>query len=65
MSHGDEERRLSDDQAMVVQDVRILIGEYEAYCVRCVLTGSIAQLPFDAKKNELITKLAKSRNVKI
>jgi hypothetical protein len=65
MNHGDDKHKLSDDQAMVVQDVRILIGEYEAHCVRCVLTGSIAQLPFDAKKNELISKLAKSRNVKI
>jgi hypothetical protein len=50
---------------MVVQDVRIGIGEYEAHCLRCVLTGSIARLPFDAKKNELIRNFARSHNVKL
>ncbi len=56
---------LSHDQEMMVQDVRILVGPHEAYCVRCVLIGSIHQLPFDPKKNELISKLARSRNVQI
>jgi hypothetical protein len=35
MHRRDGVHSLSDDQEMVVQDVRILIGEYEAHCVRC------------------------------
>ena len=31
----------------------------------CVLTGAISQFPFDARKNDLISNLARSRNVKI
>jgi hypothetical protein len=65
MKRDDKERKLNDDEEMVVQDVRITIGEYEAHCLRCVLTGAIPQLPFDAKKNDFISKLARSRNVKI
>lgn len=62
---GQESRTLNDDEEMVVQDVRIAIGEYEAHCIRCVLTGAIPGLPFDAKKNELIRGFARSRNVKM
>jgi hypothetical protein len=29
------------------------------------MTGAVPQLPFDAKKNALISKLARSRNVKL
>jgi len=65
MKPEDETHKLTDDEEMVVQDVRIAIGEYEAHCVRCVLIGAIPQLPFDAKKNDLVSKLARSRNVKI
>jgi hypothetical protein len=65
MKPEDDTHKLTDDEEMLVQDVRIAIGEYEAHCVRCVLTGAIAQLPFDAKKNDLTSKLARSRNVKI
>lgn len=65
MKGGDKARKLSDDEEMLVQDVRIAVGEYEAHCVRCVLTGVIAHLPFDAKKNELIGNFAKSRNVRV
>jgi hypothetical protein len=60
-----EARKLNDDEEMVVQDVRIAIGEYEAHCIRCVLTGTISGLPFDATKNELIRNFARSRNVKL
>jgi hypothetical protein len=63
--HDEEPRKLDDDEEMLVQDVRIVVGEYEAYCVRCLLRGSIARLPFDAKKNELIKGFAISRNVKL
>ena len=65
MKPDDKERKLNDDEEMVVQDVRIAIGEYEAHCLRCVLTGGIPQLPFDTRKNDLIRNLARSRNVKI
>ena len=65
MKPDDKERKLNDDEEMVVQDVKIAIGEYEAHCLRCVLTGGIPQLPFDARKNDLIRNLARSRNVKI
>jgi hypothetical protein len=65
MKPDDETRKLTDDEEMVVQDVRIAIGEYEAHCVRCVMTGAVPHLPFEAKKNALISKLARSRNVKL
>jgi len=58
-------RKLNDDEEMAVQDVRITIGEYESHCLRCVLTGKISQLPFNAKKNELIRNFARSRNVNL
>lgn len=62
---NDKPRNLSNDEEMLVQDVRIAVGEYEAHCVRCVLRGSIPQLPFDARKNELIRGFATSRNVRL
>ena len=65
MKRDDKERKLNDDEEILVQDVRIAIGEYEAHCVRCVLMGAIPQLPFEAKKNELIKGFARSRNVKL
>jgi hypothetical protein len=66
MKHADDEpRKLNDDEEILVQDVRIAVGEYEAHCVRCLLTGTISQLPFDPKKNELIRGFASSRNVKL
>jgi hypothetical protein len=61
----DERRKFNDDEEMVVQDVRIAVGEYEARCVRCILTGTISELPFDPKKNELIRGFASSRHVKL
>jgi hypothetical protein len=66
MKSGDKEpRKLNDDEEMAVQDVRIAIGEYEAHCLRCVLTGSVSRLPLDARKSELIRNFARSRNVKL
>ena len=56
---------LGANEELLVQDVRVGMGEYEAHCLRCLLLGRIPRLPFGAQKNELLVVWAKSRGVQI
>jgi hypothetical protein len=56
---------LGPNEAQLVQDVRIGMGEYEAHCLRCLLLGSVPRLPFHAQKNELVAAWARSRNIQL
>ena len=56
---------LGADEELLVQDVRVGMGEYEAHCLRCLLLGRIPRLPFDAQKNELLVAWAKSRGLQV
>jgi hypothetical protein len=56
---------LGANEELLVQDVRLGMGEYEAHCLRCLLLGRIRRLPFDAQKNELLAAWAKSRGIQI
>ena len=62
-AHDGTSGALGAKEELLVQDVRIAIGEYESHCLRCLLLGSIPRLPFDARKNELVAAFAKSRKV--
>jgi hypothetical protein len=64
-THDGTPGALGANEELLVQDVRIAIGEYESYCLRCLLLRSIPRLPFDAKKNELVAAFAKSRKVEL
>ena len=56
---------LGADEDLLIQDVRLGMGEYEAHCLRCLLLGRIPRLPFNAQKNELLVAWAKSRGIQI
>ena len=56
---------LGANEELLVQDVRVGMGEYEAHCLRCLLLGRIPRLPFGAQKNELLVVWAKSRGVQV
>lgn len=56
---------LEANEELLVQDVRLGMGEYESHCLRCLLLGRIPRLPFDTQKNELLVAWAKSRGIRI
>ncbi len=56
---------LGASEELLVQDVRVGMGEYEAHCLRCLLLGRIPRLPFGAQKNELLVLWARSRGVQV
>jgi hypothetical protein len=63
--HDMVRRGLEANEELLVQDVRVGMGEYEAHCMRCLLLGRIPRLPFDAQKNELLLIWARSRGIHI
>jgi hypothetical protein len=43
-AHDGTSGALGANEELLVQDVRIAIGEYESHCLRCLLLGSIPRL---------------------